>query len=144
MNSETKMTILAVLTVGFLLLGGVGGCMVGRPYYTKWTAQMEGEADLAKAESTKKIAVETAKAKRDAAEMEAEAEVTRANGVAKANKIIGDSLKENESYLRYLWIMSIDHESAKTIIYIPTEANLPILEAGRLGEHKEPQPKEQK
>jgi regulator of protease activity HflC (stomatin/prohibitin superfamily) len=88
--------------------------------------------------------VETAKAKRDAAEMEAEAEVTRANGVAKANKIIGDSLKENESYLRYLWIMSIDHESAKTIIYIPTEANLPILEAGRLGEHKEPQPKEQK
>jgi hypothetical protein len=54
----------------------------------------------------------------------------RAEGVAKANKIIGDSLKENEAYLRYLWISEMK-ETKDQIIYIPTEANLPILEAGR-------------
>ncbi len=37
----------------------------------------------------------------------ADAEVIRAEGVAKANKIIGDSLKDNEGYLRYLWIQGL-------------------------------------
>jgi len=51
--------------------------------------------------------------------------------VAKANKIIGDSLKDNESYLRYLWINGLSEKDNNTVIYVPTEANLPILEAGK-------------
>jgi hypothetical protein len=62
--------------------------------------------------------------------MRAEAEVERARGVAQANKIIGDSLKDNEGYLRYLWIDSLAHTQDK-VIYVPTEAGLPVLEAGR-------------
>lgn len=66
---------------------------------------------------------ELIKAKKDA-----EIEVARAEGVAKSNQIIAGSI--NEDYLRYLWIQGIQN-SDKEIIYVPTEANLPILEAGR-------------
>ena len=50
--------------------------------------------------------------------------------MAEANKIIGASLKSNEAYLRYLWIQGLQDGSSE-VIYIPTEANLPILEAVR-------------
>lgn len=59
------------------------------------------------------------------------AEVERAKGVAEANVIHGDSLKDNEAYLRYLWTIGLQDDSSK-VIYIPTEANLPIMEATRL------------
>lgn len=80
------------------------------------------------------LAVE-ATAKRDAAKMLAEAEIERAKGVAQANRIIGDSLTNNEAYLRYLWVQSLA-EGKSEVIYVPTEASLPVLEAGRLGAHR--------
>lgn len=86
---------------------------------------------LAHAQSSKEVAVAEAKAKLESAEYLANAEVARAKGVAAANKIIGDSLKENESYLKYLWINQLEANNP-TIIYVPTETNLPILEANRL------------
>lgn len=61
----------------------------------------------------------------------AQAEVERAKGVAKANKIIGDSLKDNEAYLRYLFVNNLA-DTKDQVIYIPTEAGLPILEATRM------------
>jgi regulator of protease activity HflC (stomatin/prohibitin superfamily) len=73
----------------------------------------------------RKIAVYEADAKK-----EASAEVERAKGVAEANKIIGESLKENEAYLRWLWINGLT-EGGNSVIYVPTEAGLPILEAGK-------------
>ena len=51
--------------------------------------------------------------------------------VEKANEIIGNSLKDNDAYLRYLWIKGL-HDGSSEVIYIPTEANLPILEATRI------------
>ena len=71
-----------------------------------------------------------AEAVRDAASALAAAEVERARGVAQANAIIGDSLKGNEAYLRYLFIEAFRTTPNQTI-YIPTEAGLPILEATR-------------
>ncbi len=68
---------------------------------------------------------ELQKAKKDA-----EIEVAKAEGVAKANQIIGDSLRDNESYLRYLWIRGLK-ETKNQVIYVPTETGLPILEASR-------------
>ena len=62
--------------------------------------------------------------------VEAQGEVIRADGVAKANKIIGQSLKNNEDYLRYLWIHSMG-DTKNQVIYVPTETGLPILEAGK-------------
>lgn len=96
--------------------------------------QKEGEAQLLEAENSKKIQIEDAKGKLQSAKLLAEAEIERAKGVAKANEIIGNSLKGNEGYLRYLYISNLEKAESNgsvNTIYIPTEAGLPILEAGK-------------
>ena len=101
------------------------------PIYSVWEQRLVGEAELARADSNRKIAILEAQAKQESAKSLAEAEIIRARGVAEANKIIGSSLDQNESYLRYLWIQSLN-SNGKEVIYVPTEANLPILESQRL------------
>ncbi len=98
--------------------------------YSVWSQSKAGEAELKKAEWTRQIAIKEAAAKKDSAVMLAEAEIERAKGISKANEIIGQSLRNNDAYLRYLWIDNI-HNTSNQIIYIPTEASLPILEAKR-------------
>ncbi|MCD6229979.1 MAG: prohibitin family protein [Candidatus Diapherotrites archaeon] len=66
-----------------------------------------------------------------AATKDAEIEVERAKGVAEANKIIADSI--DKDYILYLWVQGLQNETSE-VIYVPTEANLPILEATRLTE----------
>lgn len=61
---------------------------------------------------------------------DAEIEVARAKGVAEANKIIADSI--SQQYIQYLWVQGLNDGSSE-VIYVPTEANLPILEASRSG-----------
>lgn len=116
-------TVLIIIVLGL----GLYGC----PKYNVYQKRLSGAAQLAEAESNRKIAVEEAEAKKASASALAEAEVIRAKGVAKANKIIGDSLKQNEAYLRYLYIQSLSEadNNGNKVIYIPTEAGLPILEA---------------
>ena len=110
----------------FVIVGGMYGC----PKYKVWQQGLAGEAKLRESQSSRKIRIEEAKAKLESAKFEALAEVERSKGVAEANKIIGDSLKGNDAYLRYLWIQGLQDGSSETI-YIPTEANLPIMEATR-------------
>lgn len=115
----------------------IGGCMYLYPQYNIYSQRAEGQAMLAHAQSSKEVAVAEAKAKMESAELLAQAEVTRARGVAQANQIIGESLKNNEAYLRYLWIIDVaNNQNGKTTVYIPTEANMPILEASRLNVDK--------
>ena len=113
------------------------------PRYKVYKLNLEGQAQLKESEWTKQILIEEAKAKEEAAilqararitlaEAEGKAEVVRAKATAEANTIIGDSLKNNEAYLRYLWIMGL-HNGKGERIYVPTEAGLPILEAGKAG-----------
>lgn len=120
----------AIGLLTFLVFVFVGGGMVGCPQYSVYSSRLEGEAELAKAEYSKRVAVQVAQAKKDSAHLEAEAEVIRAGGVASANQIIGDSLKGNEAYLRYLFINELAN-TKNQVIYVPTEAQLPILEAGK-------------
>jgi hypothetical protein len=114
----------------FVILACAGGGMYGCPQYNIYSSRLSGEAELAQAEYSKKVAVQTAQAKMDSAKFEAEAEVIRAGGVAKANKIIGDSLRDNEAYLRYLFVQDLQN-THNQVIYVPTEGQLPILEATR-------------
>ena len=100
------------------------------PIYGVWKAKKAGEAELAQANFSKQVAVQTAKAKAESAQYEAQAKVIDAGGVAKANSIIGDSLKNNEAYLRYLYITDLAN-TKNQVVYIPTEGALPILEAGK-------------
>lgn len=101
------------------------------PYLHVWQQSKLGEAELARADSNRQIATCEALAKKESAKALAEAEVIRAEGVAKANKIIGDSLTGNEGYLRYLWIQGLQTNQMQ-VVYVPTEANLPIMESQRM------------
>mgnify|MGYP001574859729 CR=1 FL=1 len=134
MESNVKTGIAMGVGTLLLILGGVGGCLAFQPIYSVWEQQKAGEAELARADSNRKIATLEANAKLESSRSLALAEIERAKGVAESNKIIGEGLKGHEEYLRYLWIMSLEHAALKgsTVVYIPTEANLPILEAGRL------------
>jgi regulator of protease activity HflC (stomatin/prohibitin superfamily) len=131
MSDEGK-TIFGIIVVVLLIACAViGGCW-GYPQYNVYSQRKEGEALLAHAQASKEVAVCEAKAKMESASLLADADVRRAEGAAKANKIIGDSLKDNEAYLRYLWIQNLENSKEHQVIYIPTEAGLPILEATRL------------
>lgn len=129
---ELMMGIVAF--IGVVLVGAFG--MYGCPRYNVYQQRMEGQAILAHAQSSREVAVAEAKAKMESASLLADAEVARAKGVAAANKIIGESLKGNEDYLRYLWIQNLEGMKDGQVIYIPTEAGMPILEASRLKRNK--------
>ncbi|MHA1948712.1 MAG: membrane protease subunit [Candidatus Thorarchaeota archaeon] len=135
MNKMSKQ----VIGVGLGIVIFIGFAMWGYPNYRVWQRELSGQAALAEAEWTRKIVIEEANAQKEAAKALAEAEVERAKGVAQANEIIGKSLENNESYLRYLWIQGLQDGSSE-IIYIPTEANMPILEASRHLDSKSPPP----
>lgn len=98
------------------------------PIVDVFQERKRGESELARADSNRKIKIREAEAENEAAQYLADAEVVRARGVAKSNEIIGDSLKDNEGYLRYLWIQGLQTNQMQTV-YVPTEAGLPILEA---------------
>jgi regulator of protease activity HflC (stomatin/prohibitin superfamily) len=130
-KTEASLGISALLLV---IMGITALFMWGCPTYRVWQQTKEGEAALRRAEQDRQIAVQEARAKEESAKLLAGAEVERAKGVAEANKIIGDGLKGNDEYLRYLWLHSLETTAAQgdKVIYVPTEANLPILEAQRL------------
>lgn len=103
--------------------------MFGMPVYSVWEQGMTGRAELARAEQNRQIARFEAQAELARAEGAAQAEVARAHGNAEANAIIADGLGGPEGYLRYLYIQALK-DSETEVIYVPTEAGLPVLEAG--------------
>lgn len=110
------------------------------PQWNVWRAELSGRAALAEAENARKVQIEEAKGRLEASKYYAAAEIERAKGVAEANKIIAEGLGGPEGYLRYLWINKLG-ENGQDVIYIPTEAGIPILEAGRgiINEARKPQ-----
>lgn len=105
---------LLVVAAGFGLVLAV---LYGYSLIRVQLATSHGKAELARAEQNRQIAT-----------LDAQAEVARARGVAQANKIIADGLGGPEGYLRYLQIDAL-RNSQGTVIYVPTEAGLPITEA---------------
>lgn len=125
-KKAVAMWIMLIILIAILICTT---CMVGCPTYNVYTAKKAGEAVLAHAQASREVAVAEAKAKMESASLLAQADTIRAHGVARANSIIGESLKNNEAYLHWLWIDNIE-KNPQAVIYVPTEANLPILEAG--------------
>jgi uncharacterized membrane protein YqiK len=107
----------------FLLFGGIIGC----PYYNVWQQEMSGKAEFAKAEQNRKIKIEEAKANLESEKLNAQAEIERAKGAAEAIKIENGQL--TTTYIQYLWVRQQSSNQIQKIIYIPTEASMPILEA---------------
>lgn len=112
-----------------VLVAFVGILMFGMPIYRVWSQEMRGKAQLAEAEQNRRIKVEEARANLEAEKLNAKAEIERAKGAAEAIKIENGTL--TPTYIQYLWVRNQSNLNEKTVIYIPTEANLPILEAGK-------------
>ncbi|MDE5683718.1 MAG: hypothetical protein K2I39_05850 [Muribaculaceae bacterium] len=108
-----------------------------RPWYNVWSQEMEGKAEFAKAEQNRKIKIEEAKANLEAEKLNAQAEIERAKGAAEAIRIENGSI--TPTYIQYLWVRQQSNLSNKTVIYVPTETNLPILESTRALNLQNPQ-----
>lgn len=102
------------------------------PWYNVWSQEMEGKAEFAKAEQNRKIKIEEARANLEAEKLNAQAEIERAKGAAEAIKIENGSI--TPTYIQYLWVRQQSDLSDKTVIYVPTETNLPILESTRMNQ----------
>ena len=114
--------------VGVVALGvsaAVAILMFGIPWYSVWCAGMSGKAALMQAEQEKQIAVETAKAEVEAAKLRAE-----------AIALVGKASQQYPEYRQQEFIAAfgeaIKSGQVEQIIYVPTEANIPIVEAGRV------------
>ena len=107
--------------------------MYAYPQYRVYSQRLSGEAALAEAQSSRQVAILEARAKKESSIALAEAEVIRAEGAAKANAILLNSLGGPEGYLRYLQIQALEDSKAQ-LIYVPTESGLPVTEARRLGQ----------
>lgn len=129
METETKNLITTMTRVLWFVVVLIVGGMMGCPQYGVYSARKEGEAILAHAQSSREVAVAEAKAKMESSSLLAQADTIRAHGVARSNIIIGQSL--TDSYLHWYWIDNIE-KNPNAVIYVPTEANMPVLEAGRL------------
>lgn len=141
----------------FIIILLILGAFWAWPKYRVYKLELDGIAALKEAEWSKQILIEEAKAREQASLMQAkarvilaeaegkalivkakaegEADIERAKAAAEANRIIGESLKNNEQYLRYIWIKGLNEGNGERI-YIPTEAGLPILEAGQVNTRK--------
>jgi hypothetical protein len=122
-----------VMRVDWLAISGIvivllllGGFLWGLPNYKVYARELNGKAQLKEAEWNKQIAIEEAAALKESAKLIAEAEVIRAQGIADANEIIAGSI--TDEYIRYKFVEGLNDGNTE-VIYVPTEANLPILEA---------------
>ena len=99
--------------------------MFGLPAYWVWSAGKAGEANLNRAESEKKIMIEQAKAEVESAKLRAE-----------AIREVGAAAKEFPEYRQQEFIGSfaqaLEDGKVQQIIYVPTEACIPLTEANRL------------
>ncbi len=123
--------IIASITAGVVVIAAV---MIGLPTYNVYSKQMQGKAAYEQAVQDRRIRVLEAQAALDSAQLTAQAEVARARGTNEANRIMAESLGGPENYLRWSYIHMLEETAGKPgreVIYIPTEAAMPILEASR-------------
>lgn len=113
------------VTIGVLVLCGLIALgMVGCPKYGVWQQGLVGKARLARAGQERKILVEQAQAELDAAEIRVKAITT-----------IGQAAKDFPEYrlqeFMGAFAEALQDGKIQKIIYVPTEANIPIMEASR-------------
>jgi len=108
--------------------------LVGFPTYNVYSKQMAGKAAYEEAVQNRRVRVLEAQASLDSAKLTAQAEIERAKGANEANRIMSEALGGPEAYLRWSYINMLQEtagQEGRQTIYIPTEAGMPILEAGK-------------
>ena len=120
-----KITIWSIVSI----LALIAVLLFTGPRYRVWRMEMRGKAQFAEAEQNRRIKVEEAKANLEAEKLNAQAEIERAKGAAEAIRIENGQL--TTTYIQYLWVRQQSNNKIEKIVYIPTEASMPILEAKR-------------
>lgn len=130
-KQESILSWTAFFKWGSIFLGSLiiilAAAMLLIPTYNVWKSTKLGQAEFMRAEQNRRIKVEEAKANLEAEKLNAQAEVERAKGAAEAIKIENGSI--TPTYIQYLWVRQQNANVNNKIIYIPTEAGLPVLEA---------------
>ena len=129
-NNNNGATAIVNAMLGLIIILIVlGAAFFGIPKWNVWRAELQGRAELARAEQNRMIKIEEAKANLEAEKLNAEAEVERAKGAARAIEI--ENGKLTDTYIKYLAVRTFNTDNAK-FIYVPTECGIiPVMEAGR-------------
>jgi hypothetical protein len=112
-----------VLAIVFIIALIIPLLFFGLPVWHVWKSEKSGQALFAQSESGRRVLVSQAEAERDAAKLRAE-----------AIAIVGKAAKEFPEYRQQEFIGAFSDamkECHPTIIYVPTEAGIPIVDAGR-------------
>lgn len=129
-REQRKRVVFWVLTtIGGIILLTIA-LMVALPPYFVWSQRLSGQAELAKAESARRVQVAQAEGEKEAA-------VLRAQAI----EIVGKAAQDFPQYRTQEFIgafaEALKEGKITQIMYVPTEANIPIVEAGRLSHTKE-------
>lgn len=118
-NNIVLVGILAALAIAVLVIA-----MAVLPFYKVWSQEMRGKAALAEATQSKMIQIEQARAEKESA-------LLRSEAIA----IMGKTAKEYPEYREQEFIgafgEALREGQINQIIYVPTESNIPVLEAGK-------------
>ncbi len=123
-EKTTKRIVIASIIATVAL---IAAAMAFGPRYRVWRQEMRGKAEFAQAEQNRRIKIEEAKANLEAEKLNAQAEIERAKGAAEAIRIENGQI--TTTYIQYLWVRQQSGNGIQKIVYIPTEASMPILEA---------------
>lgn len=119
-----------ILVVLVLFVSTALWFLVGYPIWNVWASRQQGVAELQQARNEQQIQIAEAQSRFDAAELNKKAAIIEAQAVSEQIKVIGVQLSAHDLYLKWQWIKMMEDREGETI-YVPTEANLPILEANR-------------
>lgn len=122
--------VIVVIVVGLIL-----AFRAVMPQLNLYRANTEKQAVIAEQKAESEAAEFRARSEVIQAQALADAEVIRAGGIAEANRIIAESI--TPEYVDYLFVRALE-TTDNQVIYVATEAGLPVLEASRLTVGAEP------
>jgi len=125
-NNKAEVSDFIWVFIMIFMMASIAVLFLIFPIYHVWSSEMSGKAELREAEWNKQIAIEEAKAELESSTLKAEADIIRAEGIAESNRIISETL--TSEYITWKWVEGL-HDGSSEVIYVPTEANLPLLEA---------------
>lgn len=124
LNNRGESEVLETMGLAILVIGVIAALMFLLPIWNVWRAGLSGEAELNRAEQTRQILVAQAQGEKDAARL-------RADAIA----IVGQAAKDFPEYRTQEFLgafaEALREGHIAQIMYIPTEAGIPITEAGR-------------
>lgn len=123
-DNDLPKVIAALVTALVVFVLGAIGVRLGLAHLSIVTSRLAGQAAFAHSESERKVLVSQAEAELEAAKLRAE-----------AIKIVGEVAQKYPEYRNQEFIgafgEALRSDKIDQIIYVPTEANIPIIERKR-------------